>query len=253
MSTVPRLYRTREFAERAGVTVRTLHHYDRLGLLRPSGRTLAGYRLYSDSDLARLQQIVTLKFIGLSLAQIKELLSERMFSLAEALRLQRAVMQEKRRRLDAALAAIERAEQTIGANGALDWQALRKIVEVIEMQNNMDWAKKYYSAEAQARIAERAAANPGLAEQGQRDWAVLLAEVDEAVREGVDPASARAQQLAQRWNALLHAFTDGDPEIAAGLKRLYADEANWPAGFPKPFRDAAAQFICAANAASGKP
>ena len=54
-------------SELAGVTVRTLHHYDRLGLLRPAGRTAAGHRLYADRDLARLQQIVTLKFIGLPL------------------------------------------------------------------------------------------------------------------------------------------------------------------------------------------
>ncbi len=252
MNTAPRLYRTREFAERAGVTVRTLHHYDRLGLLRPSGRTHAGYRLYSDSDLARLQQIVTLKFIGLSLQQIKELLAGRTFSLAEALQLQRVIMQEKRQRLDLALAAIERAQQTIGADGAPDWQALRKIVEVIEMQSNMDWTKKYYSPEAQARMAERAAANPGLAQQGQRDWTVLLAEVNEALREGVDPASDRAQQLAQRWNALIQGFTGGDPEIAAGLKNLYADEANWPSTFKKPFSDEAAKFICSANAAARK-
>ena len=65
------VYRVSEFAEKAGVTVRTLHHYDRLGLLKPSGRTIAGYRLYGDRDFARLQQIVTLKFIGLPLRQTR--------------------------------------------------------------------------------------------------------------------------------------------------------------------------------------
>ena len=58
------MYRVSEFAEKAGVTVRTLHHYDRMGLLKPSGRTNAGYRLYGERDLVRLQQIVTLKFIS---------------------------------------------------------------------------------------------------------------------------------------------------------------------------------------------
>jgi hypothetical protein len=60
-------YQAQQFATRAGVTVRTLHHYDRLGLLKPSAYTGSGYRLYRESDLARLQQIVTLKFIGFSL------------------------------------------------------------------------------------------------------------------------------------------------------------------------------------------
>ncbi len=55
------LYRASAFAERAGVTVRTLHHYDRLGLLKPSSYTASGYRLYGERDFARLQQITTLK------------------------------------------------------------------------------------------------------------------------------------------------------------------------------------------------
>jgi DNA-binding transcriptional MerR regulator len=72
---VSRTYQPHEFARRAGVTVRALHHYDRLGLLEPSGRTSAGYRLYSDRDLVRLEQIVSLKFIGFPLNQISSELS----------------------------------------------------------------------------------------------------------------------------------------------------------------------------------
>jgi len=71
-----------EFAKLAGVTVRTLHHYDRIGLLKPSGYTDAGYRLYRQEDLIRLQQIVTLKFIGFSLPQIKNLLNSNSFDLS---------------------------------------------------------------------------------------------------------------------------------------------------------------------------
>jgi MerR family transcriptional regulator, thiopeptide resistance regulator len=66
-----RLYRASEFAALAGVTVRTLHHYDRAGLLRPTARTDAGYRLYGGREFARLQQILTLKFIGLPLEEIE--------------------------------------------------------------------------------------------------------------------------------------------------------------------------------------
>ena len=72
--TIKRWYKANEFARLTGVTVRTLHHYDRLGLLKPSGRTPAGYRLYGERDFARLQQIVILKFIGFPLNQIKEIL-----------------------------------------------------------------------------------------------------------------------------------------------------------------------------------
>ena len=88
------LYHVHEFAERAGVTVKALHHYDRLGLLKPR-RTAAGYRLYADRDLERLEQIVALKFIGLSLRQIKVVLDRETLPLSDALRLQRQVLSDQ--------------------------------------------------------------------------------------------------------------------------------------------------------------
>src|SRR6476659_2048635 len=107
------VYRVSEFAEKAGVTVRTLHHYDRLGLLKPSGRTEGGYRLYGEGDFARLQQIVTLKFIGLPLRQIKDLLDRGDLDLAATLRLQRRLLLEKRMQMEAAIQAIEEAERSL--------------------------------------------------------------------------------------------------------------------------------------------
>jgi DNA-binding transcriptional MerR regulator len=74
---VNRTYQPHEFAKRAGVTVRALHHCDHLGLLKPSGRTAAGYRLYTDRDFGRLEQVVALKFIGFPLSQIRDLLDRK--------------------------------------------------------------------------------------------------------------------------------------------------------------------------------
>src|SRR5436190_15584351 len=99
-------YQSREFALRAGVTVRALHHYDRLGLLKPSRRTDAGYRLYRENDLVRLEQIIVLKFLGLPLKRIKELLDRKALDLPRVLQLQRRALEEKRRQLDVAIQAI---------------------------------------------------------------------------------------------------------------------------------------------------
>ena len=85
-----RFFKTREFARLSGVTVRALHHYDRLGLLKPSHYSQAGYRLYSEHDFARLEQIVALKFIGFSLKEIKNILNHGPGDLVTALRQQRA-------------------------------------------------------------------------------------------------------------------------------------------------------------------
>src|SRR5215210_6704698 len=121
------LYQASEFAELTGVTVRTLHHYDRLGLLKPTGRTAAGYRLYGERDFARLQQVLTLKFIGLPLKEIKELLDRKTLDLAGVLSLQREILEAKRRQVELALRAVERAEAATTKSGGPDWEAFRKI------------------------------------------------------------------------------------------------------------------------------
>jgi MerR family transcriptional regulator, thiopeptide resistance regulator len=245
------LYQAREFAELSGVTVRTLHHYDRLGLLKPGGRTAAGYRLYGERDLARLQQIVTLKFIGFSLKQIKALLERDQFDLRAALGLQREIIMEKRRHLDLAVKAIEKAEGMMASGEEHVWEALKKIIEVINMQNDVDWMNKYYTEEARQKLAQRATPREVI-EQGQKDWAALIKEVESMVAQGEDPASDMAQALAARWASLINAFTGGDPEIAEGLKKLYADKSNWPSTFQKPYSDEVGAFMCEAVALRDK-
>jgi DNA-binding transcriptional MerR regulator len=88
-------YRIREFAELAGVTVRALHHYDRLGLLTPR-RTPTGYRVYDAKDLETLEQIVALKLIGLPLDTIKLLLRRRPADLSAVLRAQGTLLEQRK-------------------------------------------------------------------------------------------------------------------------------------------------------------
>jgi MerR family transcriptional regulator, thiopeptide resistance regulator len=241
-----------EFAEKAGVTVRTLHHYDRLGLLRPKGRTQAGYRVYGEREMARLQQIATLKFIGVPLKQIKTLLDRQSLDLAATLRLQERLLSEKRRRIDQALQAIDLAERSCVHTAQPDWQALKTIIEVMEMQDNdMEWTKKYYSEEAQTKIAERAKSwTPELQAKVSQDWKELVSEIEAAIAQGEDPAGHKAQALARRWSELVRGFTGGNPEIQRGVNKLYADQKNWPSSFQKPFSDEAQAFIMKASAAA---
>ncbi|MCZ7543136.1 MAG: MerR family transcriptional regulator [Anaerolineae bacterium] len=94
-----RTYRIAAFAKLAGVTVRTLHHYDRMGLLTPSSSTEAGYRLYTQRDLLRLQQILTLKWMGFALKQIKALLDDPAYDLRASLAIQKAAVEAEIARL----------------------------------------------------------------------------------------------------------------------------------------------------------
>ena len=221
------LYRVQEFGELAGVTVRALHHYDRLGLLKPR-RTGAGYRLYSLRDLERLEQIVALKFLGIPLKQIRKLFNREALALPKALSMQRRVLEEKRRLLDSAISAIHEAENATRSGERPDSSVLKKIIEVIGMQDNMDWSKKYYSEEAQAKIEERKQLwSPELQERVSREWSELFRDVEAAL--GEDPAGAKAQTLAERWKKLIEEFTGGDRQITAGLGKMHQDRSNWPA------------------------
>jgi DNA-binding transcriptional MerR regulator len=228
------MHRTAEFAQMAGVTVRALHHYDRLGLLKPR-RTRAGYRLYGSRDFERLEQIVALKFLGIPLKQIQKLLDRDRLALPDALRAQRKTLEARRRMLEHAITAIRNAEALLAEGQHPGPAVLQKIIEVLEMQDNVDWAEKYYSAEAREKIESREQHwSPELQEKVTQQWNDLFRDIEAAL--GEDPAGEKAQALAARWKELVAGFTVGDRGIAEGLNRLYADQQNWPAAVQEQMR-----------------
>jgi len=241
---VNQTYQPHEFAKRAGVTIRALHHYDRLDLLKPSGRTAAGYRLYTDRDLVRLEQIVALKFIGFPLSHIRELLNRKDLDVATALRQQRQIIAEKRDHLDRAIRAIERAEQVVSSGEQTNWEPFRKIIEVIQMQTRKDWMKKYYTEEQLNDLRKRW--TPEVQAKSERAWAELVRDVEAAIARGESPEGETGLRLAERKQKLVDLFTGGDPGITENLQKLYADKANWPQNFKKPYSDEVDRFLCEA-------
>ena len=242
-----RTYLPHEFAKRAGVTVRALHHYDQLGLLKPSGRTNRGYRVYSDRDFGRLEQIVALKFIGFPLFQIRDLLRRNDTDLGAALRHQRQILADKRDHLDRAVEAIERAEKVVSTGKEPDWEPFRKVIEVIQMQTRKDWMKKYYTEGQLAGLRQRW--SPEVQAEAERGWADLVKDAEAAIARGEQPGSETGLRLARRRRELLEMFTGGDPGIVESLRKLYADRANWPPTFKKPYSDEVNNFLCQATLA----
>lgn len=223
-----KLYQAHEFAKLTGVTVRALHHYDRLELLKPSYRSDAGYRLYSERDVARLEQIVVLKYLGLPLKSIGTLLQHDRDTLQETLQRQHRVLVEKRAQLDRTIEAIAAARGAVGASSEPDWTLFTQIIRRIAMQNDADWTSKYYSDEAKAEVEERKALwSPELQAQVTRDWNQLFSDIEAALEE--EPSSPRAQALAERWRQLVGQFTSGNAGILKGLNAMYKDAENWPA------------------------
>lgn len=244
-ATAPKLRQAKEFAREAGVTVRTLHVYDRLGLLEPAARTDSGYRLYGETELERLEQILALRFVGFRLEHIKELLQGPKWPLVVALRMQREIVAQQRRKLDAAIEAIEHAESTLAANDGADrWKMLRTVIEALKVEEDYSWTQNYYNEAAQEKLAKMRAETPdSVIEQGQRDWAALIADVEEAAARNDDPASESSQALASRWRNLVGQFTKGDPDVHQGLNKLWSDQTHWPKDFKKPWSDKADAWI----------
>jgi hypothetical protein len=121
----------------------------------------------------------------------------------------------------------------------------------MEMDNTMDWTKKYYSPEAQARVEERKKLwTPELQAQVSREWEELVREVEAAMAAGEAPDGKKAQALAARWAELVRGFTGGDAELQKGVNKVWADRANWPTAAPSYFTDEVLAFMMKAMAAS---
>jgi DNA-binding transcriptional MerR regulator len=226
-----RSYRIREFAKLAGVTVRALHHYDRLGLLEPQ-RSAAGYRIYGRRDLETLEQIVALKFIGLPLTKIKLLLRGGAVDLGTALRAQRRLLEHKKRQLEQAIAAIRDAETMLESSGAAESRLVRRIIEVIEMQNKGDEWKTRYDALVQEKLERLKVLSPEEKTELHDRFAALFKQAAGLIED--DPAGPRAQELAARYVDLLRTFThknELDPQLQKIVAAFLAG-GEWPAGAP---------------------
>lgn len=219
-----RTYRVHEFAELSGVTVKALHHYDRLGLLTPR-RTGSGYRVYTDGDLARLEQIVALKFLGMPLRQIRDVLERTADQLPAALRTQRKAIEAKQAQLARAVQAIRAAEESLQHAASADPSALRKIIEVVQMENGMELMKKYYSEDAWEKRRRYYDEGPA------PEWLELYRQANALI--GTDPASPAAQELADRWLRLSVRAYSGDPAVQTDSPSAWLDRKNWPAAMKR--------------------
>lgn len=197
-----------ELAARAGLTVRTLHHYDSIGLLSPSARSDAGYRLYDRDDVARLQQIQALRAFGMVLADIGAYLDspnasplaivERQLAALDRQIAEAAQMREQLLRLRARLADGEETDLSI-------W---------LTTLEQMNMYEKYFSQEELARLPlyqNRAS---------QAEWRELVAHARSLVDRGVAPDSREARAFAERWLGCVERDSGGDPAFILRLTAM---------------------------------
>jgi DNA-binding transcriptional MerR regulator len=213
-----------ELARRTRLTIRTLHHYDEIGLLRPSLHTESGHRLYTAGDFARLQQVLSLRQLGFSLEEIRDCLDRPDFSPLEVIRLHVTRLRaqiELQQRLCERLEALAEHFRTAGEISGDEFLYTIEAMTMIE---------SYYTPEQmesfRKRSEEAAAAGVDLAQHGTAAWQELLAQLKVEMDRGTDPADPKVQALGKRRQALVNVFSGGDKAIEENLERMWMEQGD---------------------------
>ena len=201
------------------MSVRALHHYDEIGLLSPSLRTPSGHRLYQQADIARLQQIQSLRLMGIQLEEVKQLLDGAAMSPREIIDLHLARLHEQialQTRLAERLEGLANHLDTVGPASVDD------LCRIIQVTTSME---KYFTTEQLEVLRERRTSISDAHMHEVRDsWNEIIPKVRTAMAENVDPTSPEMLAIARRWKALVEEFTGGDPKIAQAVKTMYQHE-----------------------------
>lgn len=189
------------------VSVRTLHHYDRIGLLKPSLRMDNGYRVYSEVDLLKLQRIIALKFFGFSLSEIKALLKNEKDAL-QPLAQQVRFLQQKAEALLNARDILQKIIVATDDNLEIPWQKAIEMIGVYQMieETNQSWAKAVLSEVELKQYAEfqkkLSTTDSKAKETFEKAWYDLCQEVRANVT--IDPCSSRATEIAKHCMTLVN-------------------------------------------------
>ena len=205
-----------DLARRTGLSVRTLHWYDQIGLLRPSQRTASGHRLYGPAEVQRLQQIRSLRHLGFTLEEVLDCLQRGRFTPAKVLRLHLAELQEQIRRERHLAGRLERLADRLDAAGAVSVDELMTIIEEITMSESHLTPEQLAEVQARGRMLGEAHFKAVEAE-----WPTLIANVRAEMEKGTAPSDPRVQAMARRWKELVNEFTGGNPAIAKALAQNY--------------------------------
>ncbi|SDY00966.1 DNA-binding transcriptional regulator, MerR family [Evansella caseinilytica] len=238
-------YTISEFARRTGLTLRTLRFYDEIELLVPQQYNNAGHRLYGLAELATLQHIQTLKFIGYSLQEIQELLKETSpssKSFDASLAMQYKLMMEKRSELDRAIDAIERIQFLLREGHELDWSIISPLLHSIKHEEeHKEWMKEYFSEEMVNQLYSLSKEERQTLDS---EWLKLLVKMKTLVKNNVSPQASEAKEVLAALTELVLKYVDKD-EFTRQLEQHH-DEINADIDdfrFPNFFTEEEEEFL----------
>jgi MerR family transcriptional regulator, thiopeptide resistance regulator len=205
-----------ELAAETGLSIRALHHYDQIGLLVPSQRTPSGHRLYDQADIVRLQQIQSLRLMGLSLHEVRRLLNDEAMSPRHLIDLHLARLQE-------AIVLHRRLVRHLRALAArIDANEVASVGDLCRIIQEMTFMEQYFTRDQLAVLDQRRAqAGEGRLQEIRDAWAEIIPAVQTAMNAGADPTSPEILAIALRWKALEDEMTGGDPGISSAIRIMY--------------------------------
>lgn len=229
------IYTVQKLATIAGISVRTLHYYDEIGLLRPAGVKKNGYRYYEERELLVLQQILFFRELDFSLEDIKKILSSPAFDMREALRDQRKLIELKKIRLSKLIQTIDQTLKKINKETIVDDKELYGNFSKEEMERYTEEARqKWGKTEAfkQSEVRVKKLGKEGLkrvlAESGK-----LTEEIAACMKSGEKPTSETAQKLIARHYDGLRAFYEPNLELYQGLAEMYVADERFKQNYEK--------------------
>ncbi|TDL31544.1 MerR family transcriptional regulator [Jeotgalibacillus sp. S-D1] len=233
-------FKVKEVAEIVGISVRTLHHYDDIGLLMPDEISESGYRLYSDENLETLQQILFFRELDFPLKRIKEILTSPSFDREEALQLHRQMLLNKRNKLDQLLVSIDKTIQHMKGEIMMSNE---------EKFDGFDFSHNPYEQEARDRWGDQAVDQSKekignlskVQQQNMKDEMEDLYNRMAAIRH-LPPNSKEAQSLTHEWFTWLNTIGSYSLEAFKGLGEMYVNDERFTSNIDK-FGDGLAAFL----------
>jgi DNA-binding transcriptional MerR regulator len=206
-----------EMAKKMNITVRTLQYYDREGILCPSAESEGGRRLYTNKDLIKLFQILSLKSLGFSLEDIKKRLIplDTPEDVAGVLSEQADDIRRKIEALSESLREIELLKAEVLQMKSVNFKKYSDIIINLQMKNEFYWLIKHFDDRTLEHIRGRFDRESGLA--FMNEFSCICDETMQFKKEGVLPESERAQALAKRYWDMIMEFTDGDMSLLPNL------------------------------------
>lgn len=231
------MFKVKEVANLTGVSIRTLHHYDRIGLLQPEAVTDAGYRLYSERDLERLQQILFFKEMDFTLQEIKDILDRPDFNRKESLKNHKALLLKKKKRLDEIIRTVEKTINSIEGGYQMKEKDMFEGFDMKEIEEH----QKKYSEEAKARYGKETVekVEKRTANYTPDDWGNIQAKTEEIYQRLISgmadgPNDPAVQEAVADWRQFItDHYYDCTIDIFRGLGDLYVDDPRFTKNIDK--------------------